>query len=108
MFVDGKPDERKLEVRGDARVEGLKLTRRDGSSLAAADRIAVTLDRIGVFDRDVRIASVAVDGPAVDVRRLRDGTLELSQPLFESTPDVRRVRTMRRRLPRRRPTSRGR
>ena len=85
VFVDGKHDERKLEVRGDARVEGLKLTRRDGSSLAAADRLAVTLDRIGVFDREVRLASVAVEGPAVDLKRLRDGTLELSQPLFEST-----------------------
>src|SRR4029079_13471671 len=35
------------------------------------------------FDRDARLASVAIEAPTVDMRRLRDGTLELSQPLFE-------------------------
>src|SRR4029450_2055364 len=33
VFVDGAPGERKLEVRGDARVDGLAVKRRDGSSL---------------------------------------------------------------------------
>jgi uncharacterized protein involved in outer membrane biogenesis len=84
VFIDGKPDERKLEIRGDVRVDGLAIKRRDGSSLAAAERIALTLDRIDVFGRDVRIASVAADAPVADVRRLKDGTLELATPLFEA------------------------
>ena len=106
MFVDGKPGERRLEVRGDARVDGLAIKRRDGSPLVAADRIAVALDRVDVFGRDARIASVAVDAPAVDVRRLADGTLELAQPLFEP-PRAATPRTRRRRPPPRRPRSRG-
>ena len=45
VFVDGKPGERRLELRGDARVDGLDVKRRDGSTLVAAERIAVALDR---------------------------------------------------------------
>jgi uncharacterized protein involved in outer membrane biogenesis len=86
VFIDGQPG--KLEVRGDARVDGLALARRDKSSLAAADRISLTLERINVFERDVRIASATIDGPTVDMKRLRDGSLELAQPLFDVTPDT--------------------
>ncbi len=82
-FVDGKPGERRLEVRGDARVDALAVKRRDGSTLVAADRIALALDRIDVFGRDARIASASVDAPVVDLKRLADGTLELAHPLFE-------------------------
>ena len=81
-FVDGKPGERRLELRGDARVDGFAVKRRDGTSLVTADRIALALDRVDVFGRDVRIASASVDGPAVDLRRLSDGTLEFAHPLF--------------------------
>jgi uncharacterized protein involved in outer membrane biogenesis len=86
VFVDGKPEERKLELRGDARVDGLALARRDASSLAGANRIAVALDRVDLFGRDIRVASLAVDAAAVDLKRLSDGALELAQPLFESAP----------------------
>jgi uncharacterized protein involved in outer membrane biogenesis len=88
VFVEGAPSERKLEVRGDAHIDGLALKRRDGTSLVAAERIAVALDRIDVFGRDARFASVVVDGPAIDVRRRTDGTLELAQPLFDIAPDA--------------------
>jgi uncharacterized protein involved in outer membrane biogenesis len=86
IFTGGIESERKLELRGDARIDGLALARRDGSSLAAANRIAVALDRIDLFGRDVRIASLAVDAPTLELRRLRDGALELAEPLFESMP----------------------
>ena len=86
VFAGGKEDERKLELRGDARIDALALARRDGSPLVGAKAISVVLDRIDVFGRDVRIASLAVDAPAVDVKRLRDGAFELAQPLFESAP----------------------
>ncbi len=88
VFLDGAPGERKLEVRGDVRIDGLALRRLDGSSLASAERIAFALDRVDVFAREVRIASITVDAPAVDIRRLGDGTLELAQPLFGVTPDA--------------------
>jgi uncharacterized protein involved in outer membrane biogenesis len=86
VFVDGSPEERKLELRGDAQVDGLSLKRHDGSSLAAANRIAFGLDRVDIFGRDVRVASLAVDAPAIDLKRLRDGALELAQPLFDTAP----------------------
>jgi len=86
VFVDGTPAGRKLEVRGDIRLDKLALTRRDKTSLAAADRISLTLDRADVFGRDVRIASLAVDAPAIDLRRLADGSLEVAQPFFDAAP----------------------
>ncbi len=85
-FVDGGPGGRRLELRGDARVDGFSVKRSDGSSLMAADRVALALDRIDVFGRDIRIASLAIDAPVVDVRRRADGTLELAQPLLEPAP----------------------
>jgi hypothetical protein len=108
VFVDGKPDERKLEVRGDARLEGLKLTRRDGSSLAAADRIAVTVDRIGVFDRDVRIASVAIDAPAIDASACATARWSFRNRCSRALPARCRTRTVRRRPARPHPRSPGR
>ena len=86
VFVEGAPAGRKLEVRGDVRVDKLALTRRDKTPLAAADRISLTLDRADVFGRDIRIASLAIDAPALDVRRLADGSLELAQPFWDAAP----------------------
>jgi uncharacterized protein involved in outer membrane biogenesis len=86
VFVDGTPEGRKLEVRGDARIDKLAITRRDKTSLAMADRISVELDRADVFGRDLRIASLSAEAPAVDVRRLADGSLELEAPLFDAAP----------------------
>ena len=82
-FVDGKPGERRLELRGDARIDRLAIKRRDGSPLVAAERIAVALDRVDLFGRDAAVASIAVDAPAVELKRLPDGSLELAGPLFE-------------------------
>jgi Domain of Unknown Function (DUF748). len=47
-FVEG-PTDRRLELRGNAHVDGLAIKRRDGTPLVVADRIAVALDRVGVF-----------------------------------------------------------
>src|SRR4030095_16975105 len=46
VFVDSKSGERTLELRGDARIDRLALNRRDGSPLAAAERVDVALDRV--------------------------------------------------------------
>ena len=86
VFIDGKPGERRLEVRGGARVDDLALTRRDGSVLVAADHVRVSLDRVDLLARDARIASVAIDAPTVDVRRLADGAIELAGPWFDPLP----------------------
>lgn len=84
VFVDGKPGERRLELRGDAQLDELAINRRDGSSLAAARRVAVAIDRIDLIGGDARIASVSIEAPTVDVRRFSDGALEWAQPLTEA------------------------
>lgn len=83
VFVDGAPGARKLEVRGEARIDDLAAKRHDGSSLASIGRLAVKLDRIDVFAQDARIASVEVERPNVDIQRLSNGSFELAQPMFE-------------------------
>ena len=86
VFVDGRPGERRLELRGDARVDGLALKRADGSSLAAAEHITVAIDRIDLLGDDTRIASIAIDAPVVDFKRLADGTLEWARFLADPKP----------------------
>jgi len=88
VFVETAAGERRLELRGNAQIDGLAVKRLDGSLLAAAARISVGLDRIDIFGRDARIATVAIDAPAIDVKRLADGTLEWMLPLFEATPSA--------------------
>ena len=87
-FVEQGPTDRRLELRGNAHVDGLAIKRRDGTPLVAANRIAVALDRVGVFDRQARIASVAIDAPRVDIMRLTDGTLELARPILDAPRDA--------------------
>jgi uncharacterized protein involved in outer membrane biogenesis len=83
VFVEGAPGGRKLEIRGDAQVDDLAVKRRDGSPLLSAGRLAVSLDRIDVFGRDVTVKSVDIERPEVDLRRLSSGALELAQPMLE-------------------------
>ncbi len=83
VFVDAKSGERRLELRGEARLDGLAVKRRDGTPLAAAERIAITLDRVDALAHDAKFAAVAIDAPNVELKRLADGTLELAHPLFE-------------------------
>jgi len=88
VFADDAAGERTLELRGNARVDQLAVSRRDGALLVAADRIAVSLDRVDLLGRAARVESLAVDGLRVDLKRFADGTLELAQPLFDSTGEV--------------------
>src|SRR5512144_1108825 len=76
VFVEGKADERRLELRGDARVDRLALKRRDGSLIAGAERVAVALDRLDALKSDVRVASLTIDAPTIDLRRTASGDLE--------------------------------
>jgi len=68
---------------GDVSLAALDVRRRDGAPLAAVARTDVSIGRLDVAMSEVRIAAVVVDGPAVTVRRLGDGTFELAGDLFE-------------------------
>jgi uncharacterized protein involved in outer membrane biogenesis len=83
VFVDSNAGVRQAELRGEARVDGLEVKRRDGSPLASAKRVATMIDRIDLISGDAAIASVAIDAPAVQVKRLADGTIEWTQPMFD-------------------------
>jgi hypothetical protein len=76
VFVEAPSGERRVELRGDARIDGLAVKRRDGTPLASSTRVAVAIDALDLIRRDVRVATVAIDAPVLDVRRLADGTLE--------------------------------
>jgi len=86
VFIETAAGRRRLELRGNAQIDGLAVKRRDGTSLATAARISVGLDRIDVFGRDARITTIAIDAPTIDVRRLAGGTLEWMLPLFDVAP----------------------
>jgi len=79
VFVDAGASDRRLELRGEARVDRPAWVRADGSAVLAADRLAVALERIDVFGRDARLASVTIEAPRVDLRREADGQLELAR-----------------------------
>ena len=82
VFVERSGSDRQLEIRGDAHVDGMAITRPGGRPLVAADRIAVSIDRIALPAREARIGKVTIASPTADVARLADGTLELAHPLF--------------------------
>jgi len=86
VFVEAVSGGRRLELRGNARIDGLAMKRRDGTPLAAVERIAVGLDRIDVFGHDARVDTIAIDAPVVDVKRLADGTLEWARLLSDNAP----------------------
>jgi hypothetical protein len=86
VFVGAAGREPRLELRGEARVDGLAVHRPDGTALLSAQRLAVALDRIDLPRRDARIAAVTIDAPALDVIRLADGTFEWQHVLRGSGP----------------------
>ena len=77
VFVAGSNQKHRLELRGDARIDGLAIKRRDGTPLASAQRIAIGIDKIDLLEQDAQIATVTIDAPAMDVKRLADGTLRV-------------------------------
>lgn len=86
VFVGGQEGAQRLDLRGDARVDRLAVKRRDGTPLVAAERIAVSLDSVDLVRHEARVASIAIEAPSVDLKRLADGELELAQPFFDAPP----------------------
>jgi uncharacterized protein involved in outer membrane biogenesis len=86
VFAGGGDKGNRLELRGDARIDGLALRRRDGTPLIAAERVAVGIEKIDLLGQDVRIAKVVVDVPSLDIRRRADGRFEWEQLLADAVP----------------------
>ena len=84
VFVDAGANDRRLELRGEARVDRPALVRADGSAVLAADRLAVALERVDVFGRDARLASVAIDARRASISgatRTDSSSSPVSRPL---------------------------
>jgi hypothetical protein len=69
-------------------VQGVQLADRDGEPLFALERLVVDLQLSGLFRRAWRFREIALEGPALHVRLLRDGRLSVAD-LFEPTPEER-------------------
>ena len=78
----GAPPE--VAVAGTLALAGLDVRRSDGAPLANVRDVQVTLERLDLASRTVRIASVLFDAPVLAVRRLRSGEVELAGPWMES------------------------
>jgi len=85
-FVTETGAPRRLTLSGSARLDHVLLARSDGSPLAAAKTIdtVLAMDPVG---RTVVLDRLAIDGPAMDLRRFADGAFELERLLTASPPE---------------------
>jgi uncharacterized protein involved in outer membrane biogenesis len=90
-FVTEKGAPRRLTLSGSARLDHVLLARSDGSPLAAAKAIdtVLTMDPV---DRTIVLDRLGIDGPAMDLRRFADGTLEIER-LLTTSPAERKPET---------------
>jgi uncharacterized protein involved in outer membrane biogenesis len=84
-FVSEKGEPRTLTLSGTARLDRLAITRADGSALAGARSIDVTLAKLDPLGRMVALQRVAVESPDSDLRRGKDGVLEFEHLLSTET-----------------------
>ena len=78
-FVTEKGVARTIALSGAARVDELALARRDGTALAGSRSVAVGLAKLDWLAHSIALERIAVDGPALDLRREATGALELAQ-----------------------------
>lgn len=75
-----------LTVSGRATLAALDLRRPDKAPLAAWRELRVGVERLDPNARLLRLSAVEVDGPALAVRRLPGGALELAGPWMDAAP----------------------
>ena len=78
-FVADKGAPSTVTLAGTARLDGLSVLRKDGSSLVAAKSIDATVGSIDALGKTIALDRVAVDAPEIDLRRLADGSLEIER-----------------------------
>ncbi|MCX7892858.1 MAG: DUF748 domain-containing protein [Burkholderiales bacterium] len=76
----------RLVLTGTAALSRLELQDRGGAPLASAARLAVDLDAIDLVDRKAAVRSVAIDAPAANLVRRKDGTVNLLAVLPGAPP----------------------
>ena len=87
-FVTERDVARAVSVSGSARVDKPALTRKDGSSLAAARSIELALAKLDWLERSFALDRVAIDAPDIALRRDASGALEFER-LFATRAEPR-------------------
>jgi uncharacterized protein involved in outer membrane biogenesis/outer membrane protein OmpA-like peptidoglycan-associated protein len=85
-FVTEKGIARTIALSGAARVDKLALARRDGTALAGSKSVDVALAKLDWLAHSVALERIAVEGPALDLRREATGALELAQAVSGRGP----------------------
>jgi uncharacterized protein involved in outer membrane biogenesis len=78
VFATEKGVARSVALSGTARIDRLALVRPDGSSLATAAAVDVSLASLDALARAVVLDRVAIEAPDIDLRRGAEGALEMA------------------------------
>jgi len=66
-----------LALSGSATLQDLTVQQADGAPLVALGQLSVDLDSLDLLKQHAAVKSVRIDGPQVDITRLKDGRLNL-------------------------------
>lgn len=72
-------DTKKIVVSGEASVHKFQLQEKSGSPLAQWDKLSVVLDRVEPFNNLVRLRQIKLEGPDLQISRLRNGSFNFLQ-----------------------------
>ena len=78
-FATEKGVARTIALSGAARVDELALARRDGTALAGSRSVDVGFAKLDWLAHSIALERIALDGPALDLRREATGALDLAQ-----------------------------
>jgi uncharacterized protein involved in outer membrane biogenesis len=78
-FVTEKDVARTIALSGTARVDELALARSDGTAFAGSRSVDVRLAKLDWLAHAIALERIAVEGPALDLRREATGALEFAQ-----------------------------
>jgi len=86
--VQPKDKPASLVLGGDASLSGVQLQQLDGTQVAKLDALKVKLGKLDLLARRFEIAQVGVDGLELDIKRSKDGKLNLDQLAPAAAPEA--------------------
>lgn len=86
--VQPKDKPASLVLGGEANLSGVQLQQLDGTQVAKLDALKVKLGKLDLLAQRFEIAQVGIDGLDLDVKRSKDGKLNLAQLAPAAAPDA--------------------
>ncbi len=77
-----------LVLGGEASLSGMQLQQLDGTPVAKLDALKVKLGKLDLLAQRFEIAQVGIDGLDIDVKRSKDGKLNLAQLVPAAAPEA--------------------